>query len=564
MGLQGEKSTPQAGLQLRDELVNSIYAMVENEREWPELLLRLDEYFSRADLPPRKHDTTPLLAHMERASLLIDTLSELRMKTRYTDKVLDRVPMGIALIDPECNILSINSRAHSLLDSIGAKHRDGHLEFPDAGTQKQFRKVIEQVSGEQTPGAPLSIENMNLWVSRHGSGSTTRLALYLGHRTSQNQIQFRRLMEHYGLTEKEARLTARLCDGFISLEEAADSLHIGIGTARSHLKRVFSKTGVQRQADLIKLVLSNPILTLQYLESSGRAPAPHTQDSQLLHLSSGRTISWAEYGDPKGSPVLFCHAITGCRLLIPQDCTPLTRHGIRLIVPDRAGYGLSTPASAGSCMQQWLEDIELFMACLGIRSCPVIGHSAGGGFALDLASIYPERVEKLILLGSVLPLGNRADIRHLLPINRVLIQLGRKNPTVARTLLALSMQVLLKKAGSYFGLVNKDIAHLDSAVLEDPIMRKLLDDSFRETTRQGSSHMQDEMLYLATCWRGNPDNISCPITLWHGDQDKLTPRPVVEKFQQRLGKRGKLHWVEDAGYFLHFHQWHDIIRDIHA
>jgi len=562
MGLRGTQSTPQADLPLRDDLVQSIYAMVENENEWPHLLLKLDEYFARTDLPPRRHDTTPLLAHMERAGLLIDTLAELRLKTRYADKVLDRVPMGIALIDPESAIISLNSRARTLLDSIGANHRDGHLKFRDPDTQARFRKVIEQVSSELAPGAPLSIENLNLWVSRHGSGKTTQLAIYLGHRTSQNQIQFRRLIEHYGLTEKEARLTARLCDGFISLEETADSLHIGIGTARSHLKRVFSKTGVQRQADLIKLVLSNPILTLQYLEPAGPRPAQHIQDSQLLHLSSGRTISWAEYGDPKGDPVLFCHAITGCRLLIPQDCTPLTLHGIRLIVPDRAGYGLSTPTTTGNCMQQWLEDIELLMVCLGIQSCPVIGHSAGGGFAMDLASRYPERVEKLILLGSVLPLGNRADIRHLLPINRVLIQLGRKNPAFARTLLALSMQVLLKKPGSYFGLVNKEIARLDSTILQDPIMRRLLDDSFRETTRQGSSHMQDEMLYLATRWRGNPDDISCRITLWHGDQDKLTPRPVVEKFQQRLGKRGEMNWIEDAGYFLHFHHWPDIIKKL--
>ena len=60
-----------------------------------------------------------------------------------------------------------------------------------------------------------------------------------------------RLLE---LTAAEANLASLLCAGR-SLADAADRLRIAAGTARSHLKSIFSKTGTNRQAALIALML---------------------------------------------------------------------------------------------------------------------------------------------------------------------------------------------------------------------------------------------------------------------------------------------------------------------
>jgi DNA-binding CsgD family transcriptional regulator len=67
------------------------------------------------------------------------------------------------------------------------------------------------------------------------------------------------LCELHGLTPAEARLAAALVRGF-SLEEAAAELVISRNTARTHLKRVFAKTGTCRQGELISLLLSGPAL----------------------------------------------------------------------------------------------------------------------------------------------------------------------------------------------------------------------------------------------------------------------------------------------------------------
>jgi DNA-binding CsgD family transcriptional regulator/PAS domain-containing protein len=62
------------------------------------------------------------------------------------------------------------------------------------------------------------------------------------------------LMEGFGLTPREAGL-AELLGGDLSLADAAEQLGISIGNARVHLKRIFSKTGLGRQAELVSLIL---------------------------------------------------------------------------------------------------------------------------------------------------------------------------------------------------------------------------------------------------------------------------------------------------------------------
>ena len=51
--------------------------------------------------------------------------------------------------------------------------------------------------------------------------------------------------------------------------------------------------------------------------------------------------------------------------------------------------------------ENWLEQIVRFMDALGLEQTHVIGNSFGGSMALALAIAYPERVKKLILMGSV-------------------------------------------------------------------------------------------------------------------------------------------------------------------
>ena len=65
------------------------------------------------------------------------------------------------------------------------------------------------------------------------------------------------LTELFGLTAAEARVACMIAEGG-SIAEISDRLSVSELTARTHLKRIFGKTGTKRQSALVRLVLSMP------------------------------------------------------------------------------------------------------------------------------------------------------------------------------------------------------------------------------------------------------------------------------------------------------------------
>ena len=69
------------------------------------------------------------------------------------------------------------------------------------------------------------------------------------------------------------------------------------------------------------------------------------RSDQHITLHDGRQLGFAAYGDPDGTALMLFHGTPGSRYLAQLDKTPwIHRHRIRLIVPERPGYGLSDPA----------------------------------------------------------------------------------------------------------------------------------------------------------------------------------------------------------------------------
>ena len=59
------------------------------------------------------------------------------------------------------------------------------------------------------------------------------------------------------MTRKEAQLALALAGG-ATVANAAEGLRMAEGTARRHLAAIFARTGIHRQADLVRLILSLP------------------------------------------------------------------------------------------------------------------------------------------------------------------------------------------------------------------------------------------------------------------------------------------------------------------
>ena len=126
-------------------------------------------------------------------------------------------------------------------------------------------------------------------------------------------------------------------------------------------------------------------------------------------LEIGREILAAGYrtnlhDQGEGFPVLLIHgsgpgvtAWANWRGIIPQLAQ--TR---RVVAPDMLGFGYSERPVDGQYNQaRWVEHAIGVLDALGIEQADIVGNSFGGGLALALAIRHPERVRRLVLMGSV-------------------------------------------------------------------------------------------------------------------------------------------------------------------
>ena len=79
----------------------------------------------------------------------------------------------------------------------------------------------------------------------------------------------------FNLTPAETALALELANG-LSLEEAAEELNIRRNTARAHLRSIFSKTGVRRQTELVRIML-NSVMALGSSPSVYECSVPRPQ-----------------------------------------------------------------------------------------------------------------------------------------------------------------------------------------------------------------------------------------------------------------------------------------------
>ena len=110
----------------------------------------------------------------------------------------------------------------------------------------------------------------------------------------------------------------------------------------------------------------------------------------------------------RGAPVLLIHgsgpgvsAWANWRLLLPVLAQ--TR---RVIAPDLRGFGYTerpvNPAEASAyTMATWVQQAVGLLDALGIEQTDLVGNSFGGALALALAIAHPQRVRRLVLMGSV-------------------------------------------------------------------------------------------------------------------------------------------------------------------
>jgi pimeloyl-ACP methyl ester carboxylesterase len=146
-----------------------------------------------------------------------------------------------------------------------------------------------------------------------------------------------------------------------------------------------------------------------------------------------------------GAPVLFVHGTGGPGAYFAPLLAEL--HGLRCLVLDRPGWGLSAPvdysrAAYATVAAELLRDT---LDALGIDRAHLVGGSIGNLWALRLAQAHPERVDRLVLLGSG-PLTAEIRVTRFIrllrsPLGKVIIHVPEKPRILAKQLAGLGHTV---------------------------------------------------------------------------------------------------------------------------
>lgn len=230
-------------------------------------------------------------------------------------------------------------------------------------------------------------------------------------------------------------------------------------------------------------------------------------------LPDGRTLAYTTSGAPDGDPVVAHHGTPGSRLFAALLSEAAADEGVRLIVPDRPGYGRSSPPPDGWTWEHWQTDLTELLRTESIDHAAVVGFSGGGPFALAVA--HSEWAHRLGLVSTVVP-----------PADVGLVKLSRV-PFALRVLFRLSNAI-----ASIAGPKAVVKQYTDRSVSER-IAREVADD-FHEALRQGAGAIERENRSFGT-ESVDPDRISVPVHAWHGTRDGNAPLSPVRSLVDSVG-----------------------------
>lgn len=284
-------------------------------------------------------------------------------------------------------------------------------------------------------------------------------------------------------------------------------------------------------------------------------PPPAAAAERSLVLPDGRRLGYADHGAPGGQPVLFFHGSPGSRYELDAEMLAMAgKRGLRLIAPERPGYGLSDP-QPGRSLQDWATDVAALADALGIEACSIIGFSMGSIYALACAKNMPKRVDRLALVGGFAPLDAPGVTQGMAPEVSGLLTLAQTDPDGLRNALlplAQSPAALLTAMAEFMAACDKRILHQHALAYTADLS---------EALRQGVDGIGTDFVLAAHPWGFSLADIKAQVHLWHGDQDCNAPPAMATYLASALPNRS-LFMLPGEGHMALFTHWDDILGQL--
>ena len=226
--------------------------------------------FSRSD----REFCSLLVPHIKRALNLHLSINQDRKVSTLYSHAMAQLMVGVVVLDQNGQVIESNPAATAILElkdglrvvgkQLEASYANDNRKLlglvRDALTHPHAAKLtlteamsVSRPSGRLSWGLIVQSISSDQWTEGKQRPS---VAVFV--RDSEGRVDppVRLAQQLFHLTPAETALAIQLANG-LSLEEAAEQLNIKRNTARAHLRSIFSKTGVRRQTELVRIFLNS-------------------------------------------------------------------------------------------------------------------------------------------------------------------------------------------------------------------------------------------------------------------------------------------------------------------
>jgi pimeloyl-ACP methyl ester carboxylesterase len=235
-------------------------------------------------------------------------------------------------------------------------------------------------------------------------------------------------------------------------------------------------------------------------------------------LPGGVRLKYVYGGPPHGVAVLMLHGIADSSFSFSR-VLPLIPPNVRYVVPDQRGHGDSDRPN-GYTIDDFANDALHLMAALGMEEAVLIGHSMGSFVARRIAERTPDRVLKLVLVGTAL---------------------SPQNLELADMLVA--FESLTDPVSEAF------VRAFQMSTIGRPVPRDFLERVIQESLKVPARVWRDAMAGIWAYRQQWP--ITCPTTILGGEEDALFDRDEQTALFLAT-ERSALHLEPGVGHALHW------------
>lgn len=516
----------------------------------------------------------------------LDQAAELSQKifNGFEDNELHDADYGILEVDAHSVICASNRTARTLLYGLlSSTQNESDLAFKSTEHQQVYLDARARLSNSNARSTLMRFELKK--------EKTTLLAVLMSNPDNRNntdsaEIQRAAARKRYrmvfspisiatdnskilraelGLTQSEARLALQLGAG-ATVADAAKELNISVHTARNQLKSIYSKTGINRQSELIKLLIELGLLSRILIDQRDLWAVPGTQPDAIsstarkyYHLEDGRKLAYRFYGKPDGHPVIAFHSGLASIVPLVSQVDSAARNGLGLYVIERPGFGMSDPCPNYS-YDSVAADIADFVDGKGLSSVSILAEASGTAFGLQAALRLNGIVKSICVAAGVHYMPNVPRERNA-SFFQFFYHRVNQNPWILKGFWRIFRNGFNKKMGRSLITEFYPPGSTDRAYTENPLIEEQFIQNTRESLVRTSEGVSTEMIYRAGRAPVDISKLTCPILMWHGTDDVHFGIDTIRQYMQTAANP-HFRIRENIGHTIMFQCWDEIMQDI--